>query len=213
MKIITICGSYKFKKEMISIAERQTLQGNCVLMPNELTKRKEEYTEQEILLIEKMHKEKIKVSDAILVVNVDNYIGNSTKQEIEYAKSLNKEIIYYTDLMKENDSMISYCKFKELFEVLDANRAPEIEIFFHNRKDNYIIVKHIDHVTFSREGKEVAKDEVIKFQSLDELYNNKTIDDICLKEEWNNIDDILLDFTFSLIEDKKEIYNIYGIVL
>ena len=103
MKIITICGSYKFKKELISIAEKQTLQGNCVLMPNELTKRKEEYTEQEILLIEEMHKEKIKISDAILVVNVDNYIGNSTKQEIEYAKSLNKEIIYYTDLMKGNE--------------------------------------------------------------------------------------------------------------
>ena len=50
-----------------------------------------------------MHKEKIKISDAILVVNVDNYIGNSTKKEIKYAKSLNKEIIYYTDLMKRSE--------------------------------------------------------------------------------------------------------------
>ena len=33
-----------------------------------------------------------------LVVNVDGYIGDSTKSEIEYAKSLNKEILYYTDL-------------------------------------------------------------------------------------------------------------------
>lgn len=103
MKIITICGSYKFKKEMIYIAEKQTLQGNCVLMPNELTKRKENYTEQEIVLIDQMHKEKIKISDAILVVDVDNYIGNSTKKEIKYAKSLNKEIIYYTDLMKRSE--------------------------------------------------------------------------------------------------------------
>lgn len=88
---------------MIYIAEKQTLQGNCVLMPNELTKRKENYTEQEIVLIDQMHKEKIKISDAILVVNVDNYIGNSTKKEIKYAKSLNKEIIYYTDLMKRSE--------------------------------------------------------------------------------------------------------------
>ena len=111
------------------------------------------------------------------------------------------------------NSIISYCKFKELFEVLDGKREPEIEISFHNRKDNYIIVKHIDYITFSKEGKEVIKDEVVKLQSLDELYNNKTINDICLKEEWNSISDILLDFTFSLMEDKKEIYNIYGIVL
>ena len=46
------------------------------------------------------HKEKIKLADAILVVNVNGYIGNSTKSEIEFAKSLNKEILYYTDFIK-----------------------------------------------------------------------------------------------------------------
>ena len=59
---------------------------------------KDAYTENEALMLDKMHKEKIKISDAILVVNVDNYIGNSTKSEIDFAKSLGKEIIYYTDL-------------------------------------------------------------------------------------------------------------------
>jgi hypothetical protein len=34
------------------------------------------------------------------VINVDNYIGKSTNLEIEYAKKLNKEIIYYTNLIK-----------------------------------------------------------------------------------------------------------------
>lgn len=51
-------------------------------------------------MLDKMHKERIKLADAILVVNVDNYIGKSTRSEIEYAESLNKEIIYYTDLIK-----------------------------------------------------------------------------------------------------------------
>lgn len=49
-------------------------------------------------MIAKMHKEKIKLADAILVVNVDGYIGSSTKSEIEFAESLNKEILYYTDI-------------------------------------------------------------------------------------------------------------------
>lgn len=101
MKVVTICGSYKLKKEMIDIAEKLTLEGNCVLMPNELSRNsKDDYTLEEALMIDKMHKEKIKLSDAILVVNVDGYIGNSTKSEIEYAKSLNKEILYYTDLIE-----------------------------------------------------------------------------------------------------------------
>ncbi len=102
MKVITICGSYKFKKEMIDIAEKLTLEGNCVLMPNELSRNsKDDYTLEEALMIDKMHKEKIKLSDAILVVNVNGYIGSSTKSEIEYAKNLNKEIMYYTDLKEE----------------------------------------------------------------------------------------------------------------
>lgn len=102
MKVITVCGSYKFKKEMVEIAEKMTLEGNCMIMPNDLTKTgKDSYTEDEILMIDKMHKEKIRISDAILVVDVNGYIGNSTKSEIEYAKSLNKEILYYTDLMNK----------------------------------------------------------------------------------------------------------------
>ena len=45
MKVITVCGSYKFKKEMVDISEKLTLEGNCVLMPNELSKsNKDDYS-------------------------------------------------------------------------------------------------------------------------------------------------------------------------
>ena len=100
VKIITVCGSLRFVKEMIEIAEEMELQGNCMLVPiyNPLKSSKDDFTEEEALMLDKMHKEKIKLSDAILVVNVDGYIGKSTLTEIEFAKSLNKEIIYYTDL-------------------------------------------------------------------------------------------------------------------
>lgn len=101
MKIITVCGSLRFIKEMMEITEKMELQGNCMLTPIYPTKPdKDAYTEDEVVILDKMHKEKIKLSDAILVVYVDNYIGSSTKSEIEFAKSLNKEIIYYTDLIK-----------------------------------------------------------------------------------------------------------------
>jgi len=103
MKIITICGSLKYIQEMLEIAERIELQGNCVLAPIYPAPRrssKEDYTEEEHRMLDTMHKEKIKLSDAILVVNVNHYIGSSTKSEIAFAKSLGKEIIYYTDLMK-----------------------------------------------------------------------------------------------------------------
>lgn len=99
MKIIAVCGSLRFMKEMMEITEKMELQGNCMLSPIYPTNPdKDAYTDEEVLMLDKMHKEKIKISDAILVVNVNNYIGSSTKSEIEYAKSLGKEIIYYTDL-------------------------------------------------------------------------------------------------------------------
>lgn len=99
MKIITVCGSLKFKNEIMKITEKMELQGNCMISPIYPTnKDKDSYSDKEILIIDKMHKEKIKISDAILVVDINGYIGNSTKSEIEYAKSLNKEIIYYTDI-------------------------------------------------------------------------------------------------------------------
>ena len=99
MKIIAVCGSYKFRKEMAEVAEIMTLAVNCVLTPNELTRgSKDDYTEEEAQLIDMMHKEKIRLSDAIIVVNVGGYVGNSTQSEITFAKKLNKEIMYYTDL-------------------------------------------------------------------------------------------------------------------
>ena len=103
MKIITVCGSLKFKDEIMQITENMALQGNCMLSIVYPTKRdKDAYTDEEKEILGKMHKERIKISDAILVVNIDNYIGSSTISEIEFAKKLNKEIIYYTDIIKNN---------------------------------------------------------------------------------------------------------------
>jgi hypothetical protein len=47
-----------------------------------------------------MHKEKIKISDAIYVVNVNGYVGDNTQSEIDLAQKLGKEIMYYTDVVK-----------------------------------------------------------------------------------------------------------------
>lgn len=100
MKIITVCGSLRFMKEIMEITEKMALQGNCMLsIVYPMKTDKEDYTDEEIDVLNKMHRERIKLADAILVVNVDNYIGSTTKSEIEFAKELNKEIIYYTDLV------------------------------------------------------------------------------------------------------------------
>lgn len=98
MKIITVCGSLKYKNEILDCAFKLQLEGNIVLTPI-FPENIDNYnlSENDYDILKQIHKEKIKLSDAIFVTNVDGYIGNSTKKEIEYAISLNKEVIYLED--------------------------------------------------------------------------------------------------------------------
>ena len=100
MKIITLCGSLKFQKEMMIVAEKIALEGNCIFTLVYPVIENCERTEEQLEKLKEAHFKKIELSDAILVINKNNYIGDSTKIEIEYAQKLKKEIMYYTDLIK-----------------------------------------------------------------------------------------------------------------
>lgn len=100
MKIITVCGSSRFKEEITEISIQMELLGNVLLVPIfPINERSEQFTEKDLRILGEMHKEKIKLSNAILVVNVGGYIGENTREEIQFAKSLNKEIIYYVEVV------------------------------------------------------------------------------------------------------------------
>ncbi len=94
MKIITLCGSLKFKKEMMIVAEKMALKGDCILTPVYSVLENYERTDEQLEKLKEAHFKRIELSDAILVINKDKYIGESTNLEIEYAKKLGKEIIY-----------------------------------------------------------------------------------------------------------------------
>ena len=98
MKIITLCGSLKYQKEMMVVAQKMALEGNCVLTPTYLVMEDIKITSEQLEKLKIAHFKRIELSDSILVVNYNNYIGESTRLEIDYAKKLNKENIYYTDL-------------------------------------------------------------------------------------------------------------------
>ncbi len=100
MKTITLCGSLRFQKEMMKVAEEMSLKGNCILTPVYPVLENSKRTDEQMQKLKEAHFKRIELSDAILVVNVDNYIGDSTNLEIEYAKKLGKEILYYTDFVE-----------------------------------------------------------------------------------------------------------------
>lgn len=91
MKIITICGSYKFQPTMIEVYKQLTDLGYIVLFP---AMGCTEHNKEWYL---KLHFEKIAISDAIFVVDVNKYVGESTRAEIGKAIEYRKLVIYYSD--------------------------------------------------------------------------------------------------------------------
>lgn len=96
--IITLCGSTKFKNVFNRVAQRLSLKGHIVLSPTIFSHADNiELTEENFQILKKVHLDKIVMSDVVIIINVDGYIGETTKEEIEYAEKLNKEIIYLKD--------------------------------------------------------------------------------------------------------------------
>lgn len=95
-KVITLCGSTKFKDDFIKEQKRLTLQGNIVISVGLFGHcgDDEEWQEETKEMLDDMHKRKIDMADEIFVINKNKYIGESTKSEIEYAKKTNKRITY-----------------------------------------------------------------------------------------------------------------------
>lgn len=93
-KIITLCDSIKYKKEFFQVQNQLTLAGNIVLMPCFFTDESICIDKALKNMLDAMHRQRIYLSDEVFIINVDNYIGKSTKKEIEYAQSLGKKITY-----------------------------------------------------------------------------------------------------------------------
>lgn len=98
MRVITLCGSTKFKEQFEQANANLTLQGNIVISVAFFEQSDGfELTEEQAELLGKLHLRKIDISDEIFVIDVDGYIGNSTRREIQYAEGKGKAIRYYSN--------------------------------------------------------------------------------------------------------------------
>jgi len=99
-KIITLCGSTRFKDEFIAARKRLTLEGNVVLSVELFGHSGDEevWTEGTKERLDDIHFRKIDLSDDIFVINKGGYIGESTRKEIEYARKTGKGIRYLEEI-------------------------------------------------------------------------------------------------------------------
>lgn len=96
-KVITLCGSTRFKEDFERVNRELTLMGNIVISVGCFGHAGDTFTEEQKVMLDDIHKRKIDMADAIYVINKDGYIGQSTRSEIQYALRLGKQIIYMED--------------------------------------------------------------------------------------------------------------------
>ena len=95
-KVITLCGSTKFKEQYLEAQKRLTLEGNIVISVGLFghSGDDEVWTEGIKAMLDDMHLRKIDMADEVFVINVGGYIGSSTRNEIKYAMDHGKEVRY-----------------------------------------------------------------------------------------------------------------------
>ena len=95
-KVVTLCGSTRFKEQYMEVQKRLTLEG-CIVISVGLFGHSgddEVWTEGTKEMLDDMHKRKIDMADEVFIINVGGYIGTSTRSEIEYAKMHGKPVHY-----------------------------------------------------------------------------------------------------------------------
>ncbi|MCX4429231.1 hypothetical protein [Streptomyces mirabilis] len=99
-KIVVLCGSTRYWQELAEANLYETAAGRIVLAPGCNLKQPHPLwaapaqADRLKQVLDALHRQKIDLADEVLIVNPDGYIGDSTRNEIEYARSLGKPIRY-----------------------------------------------------------------------------------------------------------------------
>lgn len=115
---------------------------------------------------------------------------------------------------------IPYEKFIEIFNLIPYHS--ECEFYFSNIKETYMLIKYENNISFQRCGysNEMLKNGCpayyrgsgeIYYKNFEELYINKTVDNIRLKDIWGKIETIRVNSTFNLPDEIDDIFAVYGL--
>ena len=122
-KVITLCGSTRFKEEFLEVQKRLTLEGNIVISVGLFGHSGDDVVWAEGVkdMLDRQHLAKIDLADEIFVINVGGYIGDSTRREIAYAEFKGKSITYLESCRKPS----LYDNYAALGELHDAGRISD----------------------------------------------------------------------------------------
>ena len=106
-KIVTLCGSYKFKSSFEECKEILENDGCMVLMPDTFTSSisLSDATDEQLERIHSIHEHKMLLSDYVLFINKDGYMGEDTLRELRFCLN-NKIPVEYLEPCRMRDALI-----------------------------------------------------------------------------------------------------------
>ncbi len=180
-KVITLCGSIRFKSAFMNVQKLLTLEGNIVISvgmfghsgDNEVWEEMDKDTRANTkIMLDDMHKRKIDMADEIFVINEDGYIGESTKSEIEYAKAHGKAVCYLEnenpgDNIHLDTKKISVSRLPistRLYHILTRNGVKHLHKEEKHCEEMFLNFRNMEKKTLD-ELKEVCKNYGIRIYS------------------------------------------------
>jgi hypothetical protein len=90
--VVCLCGSTKFRSAFEAANKAETLAGRIVLSVGFFAHSGDgEPTEEQKKNLDELHLRKIDLADEVLFLNVEGYVGSSTKRELAYSVFQNKK--------------------------------------------------------------------------------------------------------------------------
>ncbi len=101
-KVVCLCGSSRFYDAYQLANYRETMAGRIVLSIGFYPHSDEHgegvgHDSEEKVKLDELHLRKIDLADEVLILNVGGYIGDSTRRELAYARSLGKPVRWWAE--------------------------------------------------------------------------------------------------------------------
>ena len=99
--VVCLCGSTRFRAEIVEANRLLTLEGHIVLAPGVFGHDGDPITDDEKAKLDALHLRKIDMAKQVIVIAPEGYIGESTCREIVYAESTGKPVIIWKQITLE----------------------------------------------------------------------------------------------------------------
>lgn len=100
-RVVCLCGSTRFEAAFRDAERRLAHEDGVIVLSVSSFQRGGELGDELKLRLDHLHKRKIDLADEVLVLNVNGYIGESTRGEIAYARSTGVPVRYLEDPAEE----------------------------------------------------------------------------------------------------------------